>query len=281
MDQVLQEGRRKQKRWSANDQVIAEVAAACGVTYVQISEILQCSKSAVRCHLRPLAAESHRNTCRRYRENNLCKVKASAQKFSSTHPNARKEYYELHKDKRLKAMRDYYAANSEKISQWRKDNISKRRQSFRDWAAANPGKIKEYRRRRWMSAKGRDACRRRNSIRRAARRCALIPTTLAAIDARFALWRNRCAFCGVDASHARNRGHERLSVEHVLALTNDGLDDASNIAPACLTCNSSKWNRPVESWYRRQPFFTEARWRKIQHRCPAAVVGQLPLAFPG
>jgi hypothetical protein len=104
--------------------------------------------------------------------------------------------------------------------------------------------------------------------------------TLAAKNARFALWRNRCAFCGVDAKHPRNAGHDRLTVEHILALTKNGLDEADNIAPACHSCNCSKSNAPVEEWYRRQPFFTEARWRKICRHCPGAVIGQLPLAMP-
>jgi hypothetical protein len=68
-------------------------------------------------------------------------------------------------------------------------------------------------------------------------------------------------------------------VEHVLALTKGGLDEASNIIPSCNTCNCSKNNSPVGAWYNRQPFFAEARWRKIQRHCSAAVVGQLPLAM--
>jgi hypothetical protein len=65
----------------------------------------------------------------------------------------------------------------------------------------------------------------------------------------------------------------------VLALTKGGLDEAVNIIPACTACNSSKNNSPVEAWYNRQPFFAATRWRKIQRHCPAAVVGQLPLAL--
>jgi hypothetical protein len=125
----------------------------------------------------------------------------------------------------------------------------------------------------------RERSRKRKVRIRSARRQALQPVTRQQIDARFALWNYRCAFCGVDASHQRNKGHDRLTIEHVLALTKGGLDEASNILPACLTCNLGKHNAPVEAWYRRQPFFTEPRWRKIQRHCPAAVVGQLPLAL--
>jgi len=125
----------------------------------------------------------------------------------------------------------------------------------------------------------RERSRRRKVRIRSARRQALQPVTRQQIDARFALWNHRCAFCGVDAAHEQNKGRNRLTIEHVLALTKGGLDEASNILPSCLACNLGKHNAPVESWYRRQPFFTESRWRKIQRHCPAAVVGQLPLGL--
>jgi 5-methylcytosine-specific restriction endonuclease McrA len=139
-------------------------------------------------------------------------------------------------------------------------------ESSRRWRKANPEKIREK-------------ARRRNAWKRAARRAALHPVTRAQIDARFAIWGNRCAFCGADAPHQRNHGRQRLTVEHVLALTKGGLDEASNIIPACSACNSSKSNSPIEDWYRQQEWFTEPRWAKIRKHCPAAVVGQLPLAL--
>jgi hypothetical protein len=121
--------------------------------------------------------------------------------------------------------------------------------------------------------------RRRNAWKRAARLRALLPATPGQVKARFALWQNRCAFCGVDAKHFRNHGDKRLTEEHVLALKNQGIDESDNIIPACKSCNCSKQHTPIETWYRRQPFFTDARWRKICRHCPAAVAGQLPLAF--
>jgi len=153
----------------------------------------------------------------------------------------------------------YYQANAERLQEIARENS-------RRWYVANPGKHREK-------------MRRRNAWKRAARLRALHPVTREQIDARFSLWRNRCAFCGVDASHPRNHGRDRLTVEHVLALTNGGLDEAANIIPACTACNSSKNNSLVQDWYCQQQWFTEARWRKIQRHCPAAASGQLPLAM--
>jgi 5-methylcytosine-specific restriction endonuclease McrA len=55
-----------------------------------------------------------------------------------------------------------------------------------------------------------------------------------------------------------------LEVEHVVALNDGGWHIPSNILGACRSCNSSKRDRPVEQWFRAQPFFSEERWQKIQ-----------------
>jgi 5-methylcytosine-specific restriction endonuclease McrA len=173
-----------------------------------------------------------------------------------------RQHYKANPEKKKKCNRKWLNAN---FGYYRAHSVAYS-EHHRRWRKANPEKIRE-------------AARRHNARKRAARRAALHPVTRAQIDARFALWRNRCAFCGVDANHQRNHGRERLTVEHVLALTKGGLDEAANIIPACTACNSSKNNSPVETWYRCQPFFTEARWRKVQRHCPAAASGQLPLAM--
>jgi hypothetical protein len=106
-----------------------------------------------------------------------------------------------------------------------------------------------------------------------------VKVTARQIRERKAEFNNCCAFCGVDAKHPRNHGCKQLTDEHVVAIHQGGPHSLGNILPACKTCNSSKNDREVETWYRRQPFFTEARWRKIcrtlgWHR---SSVGQLAL----
>ena len=237
--------------WTAQDQAFAEVAAACGVSCRKIAKVLERDPSIVRSHLNPRVATKRAAKNHRWRKLNP-------------------QYY----------------------SEWLQGNRKRKRESEQLWAKGNPEKVAQ-KVRRWRNANPewyrlysqanpeviRENARSRNARVRSARRRALHPVTRQQIDARFALWANRCAFCGVDANHLRNAGHDRLTVDHVLALTKNGLDEADNIMPACHFCNSSKSNSPVETWYRKQPFFTEARWRKICRHCPAAVVGQLPLGL--
>jgi hypothetical protein len=177
---------------------------------------------------------------------------------------------------------------AELVEKQSQDVLNEEKEEFLQNGGTEDEWLKEYKRRYYhfkmltdpdYCLQMRERSRKRKVRIRSARRQALQPVTRQQIDARFALWNYRCAFCGVDASHQRNKGHDRLTIEHVLALIKGGLDEASNILPACLTCNLGKHNSPVEAWYHRQPFFTESRWQKIQRHCPAAVVGQLPLAL--
>jgi hypothetical protein len=274
MDSVSQNGRRKARPWTAQDQIVAEVAAACGVGYAEIGRALGRTGGLVKRRLILSAAEKNREMVRRWQKQNPDKVRENNRRWQGANPEKMRDY-------RRRWVENNPEKNRESYLCWREANLDQAREHSRRWHRANPDKSREKcrRRRKANPEWHRDQTRLRKAWKRAARRRALSPVTRAQIDARFALWNNRCAFCGVDATHERNHGRERLTVEHVLALTKGGLDEASNIIPACSACNSSKNNSPVEDWYRRQPFFTELRWAKIQRHCPAAVVGQLPLAL--
>lgn len=74
------------------------------------------------------------------------------------------------------------------------------------------------------------------------------------IRARFAEFNHRCAYCGADGD---------LHIEHVVPISKGGGHTIGNIVPACKDCNFSKRAHEAESWYRKQPFYSELRWRKI------------------
>jgi hypothetical protein len=304
MSSVSHKSRRTPRPWTAQDQITAEVAAACGVSCVQIGRLLGCSDKTVARRLSFSIAEQERQQFRlrrnanpaKYRERNrsyyennkeaVLKRTRGWQKQNSDKERDRQcRSYLANREKVLKRTRGWQKQNSDKerdrLRVWRRNNRIRYLERSNRWKQNNPEKVRESARRRRATNPDnhREYNRRRAAWRRASRCQALCPVTRQQIDARFALWNNRCAFCGVDASDRRNHGRQRLTVEHVLALTKGGLDEASNIIPACSACNSSKQESPVESWYRRQQWFTEVRWRKIQRHCPAAVIGQLPLAL--
>lgn len=68
---------------------------------------------------------------------------------------------------------------------------------------------------------------------------------------------NECAYCGFK---------QDLTMDHVVPTSKNGKDAFNNIVPACRSCNSSKNNKDLESWYFVHPYFTESRYQKIlQH----------------
>lgn len=298
MELVSQSEPRVRRPWTPQEQITAEVAAACGVSLAEIGKLFRRDQAVIRCHLSSAAAAArfsacqryltanrhkHRETCRRYRENFPDVVKASQQRFYEANPDAKRTYYIKHHAERIAAMRKYYYRNQERIRQWRIANIETRRRQFSSWRQKNIEHIRQYQldnrdwinqqRRQWYAAnrtKAIEKARRYNSRKRASRRTALVVIGLPDLTMRLNAFSNSCAYCGQSS---------KLEADHVLALSKGGIDETSNIVPACRRCNASKHARPVETWYRRQPFFTEARWRKIQRHCPSAVVGQLPLAF--
>jgi 5-methylcytosine-specific restriction endonuclease McrA len=71
---------------------------------------------------------------------------------------------------------------------------------------------------------------------------------------RFAHFDNSCAYCG-DTTN--------LIVEHFIPRSKGGPHALGNLLPACQPCNVSKRDHDPEHWYREQPFYIKARWRKI------------------
>jgi 5-methylcytosine-specific restriction endonuclease McrA len=91
------------------------------------------------------------------------------------------------------------------------------------------------------------------------------------LRARFAQFDHCCAYCGVSG--------EDLHIEHVVPISKGGPHALGNIIPACQRCNFSKRDHDAESWYRRQEFYSEVRWRKICRVLgwSKSAVGQLAL----
>lgn len=55
-----------------------------------------------------------------------------------------------------------------------------------------------------------------------------------------AYYNYRCAYCG--------KKSRKLTKDHIKPVSLRGLDDISNIVPACPRCNHSKWANQLENW---------------------------------
>lgn len=56
---------------------------------------------------------------------------------------------------------------------------------------------------------------------------------------------------------------EKATKDHIRPLNAGGALARDNVIPCCGTCNSSKKDNEMLSWYRTQPFFDEYRLQKI------------------
>lgn len=64
-----------------------------------------------------------------------------------------------------------------------------------------------------------------------------------------------CAYCG---------STENLTRDHVVPVVIGGSNNPNNVIVACRSCNSSKHDKSMHSWYRGTPFFEAARLAKIE-----------------
>jgi hypothetical protein len=250
-------------------QATSEVAAACGVSMRKIAQVLGVDGKTVGHHLSPSLAERKRSRDRRYQETNREKVREVKQRYYRTNREKVLErvshYRKTNREKVREVKQRYHRTNQEKIRErkqrYYRTNREKVLQSHRSYYERNREEVRE-RNRRWCKANP-DALkaisRRRNSLRRLARCHASAPLTRQQLLQRYDLFGNRCAYCG---------DTKKITADHVLALNTGGLDEARNIIPACLSCNSKKRISPVAEWYKRQPFFLEANWQRIQQHCP-------------
>ncbi|MDY8021161.1 HNH endonuclease [Paenibacillus polymyxa] len=75
-----------------------------------------------------------------------------------------------------------------------------------------------------------------------------------------------CAYCGfLYKDHTKRRldkiFHQDLHKEHV---DDKGANNLSNCIPSCQSCNSSKKQNEVISWYKGKSFYNAERMKKIQ-----------------
>jgi len=92
MSLTLQSDSKKRRKWTARDQVTAEVAAACGVKYTAIGRVLGYTANTVKCHLIPAAAERKREIARNYYELNPDVQRNATLRWLEANPGLKTEY---------------------------------------------------------------------------------------------------------------------------------------------------------------------------------------------
>ena len=126
---------------------------------------------------------------------------------------------------------------------WREDNPGRANEASREWYAKNRDAVREYKRK--YREDNRDLIRALNNKRKAAIRNVQINDLTGQQWREIkAIWRNRCAYCG-DAP-------PMLTMDHYDPIATGGNHTASNIVPACLSCNCKKnAGNPPPFWFER------------------------------
>jgi 5-methylcytosine-specific restriction endonuclease McrA len=123
--------------------------------------------------------------------------------------------------------RDRYAADPDRFraqaNDWRKRNPEKFKTGLKTWRKHNPDLVAlGHARRRWR-LKGKNC----TSVTR--------PQWRAICEAHGYC----CAYCGAE---------DKLTLDHVVPLARGGLDEPSNVVPACGPCNASKGAKLLNEW---------------------------------
>jgi len=74
---------------------------------------------------------------------------------------------------------------------------------------------------------------------------------------RCALFNYCCAYCGKPAGMD-------IELEHVIPRSKNGAHCLANIIPACHSCNTSKYNHNMKTWFKKQSFYSVERLNKIE-----------------
>lgn len=137
-------------------------------------------------------------------------------------------------------------ADLDKISKQRKryyyNNKKEELQRHKDWCIKNPEKVKEF-------------SRIKKQKRKAMKKQLPNNFTLKDWNKCKEYFNNECAYCGC---------LDNLAQDHVIPITKGGGYIKDNIIPACKSCNSSKCDKDMKDWYKKQSFYSEDKFRKIK-----------------
>lgn len=161
-----------------------------------------------------------------------------------------RDYHRANRDAIIPKMREKYIQNKpayqERSRQRRKTHSAEDDRRIKEWVKANPERRKIHKSRYASSEKGQA-----DHARRRARKKEL-PDTFTGEEWAHCLewWGNCCAYCDCHQSTQKRA----LAADHYIPLINDLSPGttASNLVPACQSCNSSKNDSLPEEWLRRK-----------------------------
>lgn len=222
---------------------------------------------------------------KKYREDNEERIKEYKKEYRINNPNYNKQYYEEHKEELKEYHKQYRENNKDEISKkckkWRKNNkeyCKKYRKKYyennkecykekrKEWVKNNPNYSKKYhennkeREKEYRKQYEKDnpdkifnsSSKRRFKIKNQGRG---ITKEQWLEMMNFFDW--KCAYSGVSLNK------DNRSIDHIISLNNNGLNEPWNCVPMLRKYNSSKNTSDMIEWYIQQDFYSEERLLKI------------------
>lgn len=174
-----------------------------------------------------------------------------------------KERYEKNKDERLEKQKVYRACKKEYYKKYHatyyKEHSRELKRRSNDYYHENKSNLypkrKEYAKRWWNTEEGKEKRRIYYQRRRSLKDRLPNSLTVDEWNESVEYFNNECAYCG--------RNAETLHQDHVIPISKGGGYIKSNIIPACPSCNFSKNRADMETWYKKQSFFSQLKLDKI------------------
>lgn len=178
--------------------------------------------------------------------------------FKTEYPNQRRcseECKSIIKKKRIcKNSKKYKEYRKEYNKKYREENKEKIRELKKKYREENKEKIKQYSK-LYRKTEVYKIYRKNTKHKRKQQEKNGVGITVEQWKSCLEFFDYRCAYSGEQC--------DDLNMEHVVPLSKGGEHAYYNIVPCVATYNSSKGNKDMEEWYRKQPYFSEERLHKI------------------
>jgi len=154
------------------------------------------------------------------------------------------QYRKSHKDERREYSHQYYITHKEQYSEynrrWRETHVEERREYHDQWRKSHPDNHSQWC--RTNKERRREQARANDHRRRARQRDATIEAVNEATI--YARDMHMCVYCGAT---------NNLTLDHIVPLASGGTHCEDNLVVACLSCNCSKQDKPLEEWLQIRP----------------------------
>lgn len=205
------------------------------------------------------------NRMKEYRKNNKKSIVEKKKEYYENNKKSildnHKEWRENNKESILEYKKEYRENNKEAISnnfkQYYEKNKGYIKENSKEYYKKNKEAIAEYKREYCRTPQGREVRRRAINKRRASKLKNGGSYTKKQWEECKEFFNNKCAYSGqpitTDNSH----------IEHITPLSKGGTSYIWNLCTSLDSVNISKSNNNMETWYRKQEYFSEERLGKI------------------